>query len=107
MKPRKMRPKKIPASDPNRAYRFYRELFDFPVNTDKNLVIDKQTIDFYSSDENIQIEILVRDYQEQLEQHFKNYFVTIENIEYLRKNKVTYTIKDSEQNTILIEANKS
>ena len=107
MKPRKMLPKKIPVNDQNRAYRFYRELFDFPINSDNNLVVDRQEIEFYSSEDNIEIEILVRDFQDDLEKHLRNYFVDVKKIQYLRRNKVTYTIEDSEGNTIFIEANKN
>lgn len=102
-----MRPKKIPATDPQRAFRFYRELFDFSINSQQELVVDKQAIEFYFDNQKSEIEILVRDYQEQIEKHLKNYFVTIENIEYLKKNKATYTIKDSEGNTVHIEGNRS
>lgn len=109
MKPRKLNIKTIPATDTNRAYRFWRDVFDLPQSghqSGRHLMIDGEDIVFVSGEPTDQLELRVRDHQAALQQHLKNNFVTLVGEPEIRfGNKVAVKIKDSEDNLITIEAN--
>lgn len=109
MKPRKLNIKTIPATDINRAYRFWRDVFDLPQSGHKSgrhLMLDGEDINFVSGKPTDQLELLVRDHQENLQKHLRNNFVSLLNEPETRfGNKVALKIKDSEGNTITLEAN--
>lgn len=108
MKARKLNHKKIPAQDPNRAFRFWRDVFDLPqsgAQTDRILVVDHEDLTFVQSQSKTTFELLVRDHLPELKQHLANNFVVIEKEEERFNNKVAVTVRDSEGNTVVIEAN--
>ncbi|CAK1252872.1 3-dioxygenase or related enzyme [Fructobacillus tropaeoli] len=108
MKARKLNHKKIPAQDPNRAFRFWRDVFDLPqsgAQTDRILVVDHEDLTFVQGQPRADFELLVRDHLPELKKHLANNFVAIEKEEERFNNKVAVTVKDSEGNTVVIEAN--
>lgn len=109
MKPRKMRPKIIPSQDPDRAYRFYRDVFEFlrDPKDQTTLIVDKKAIKFKKSNQKQQIELIVRDHLSELRQHLANNFIEeIEPVQKAFNNKAVLKIKDSEGNTVQIECNQ-
>ncbi|GMA70066.1 hypothetical protein GCM10025879_13120 [Leuconostoc litchii] len=109
MKPRKLNIKTIPATDTNRAYRFWRDVFDLPQSghqSGRHLVIDGEDIIFVSGEPTDKLEMLVRDHQTELRKHLRNNFVPIIGEPEERfSNKIAFSIHDSEGNTIVLEAN--
>ncbi|VDK14678.1 hypothetical protein OAL24_00147 [Oenococcus sicerae] len=109
MKPRKMRPKIIPARDVKRAYRFYRDVFDFlrdPIDQ-TTLIVDGSPIQFIESDEKIETEIIVRDHLHEIQEHLANNFLVEQGKPEHRFNKkIALRIQDSEGNTVIIEGNE-
>ncbi|GAP03203.1 lactoylglutathione lyase-like protein [Fructobacillus pseudoficulneus] len=108
MKARKLNHKEIPATDPNRAFRFWRDVFDLPQTgqqTDRILVVDHEDLTFVTGEPRADFELLVRDHLPELRQHLANNFVAIEQEEVRFGNKVAVTVHDSEGNTVVIEAN--
>lgn len=108
MKARKLNHKEIPAQDPNRAFRFWRDVFDLPqsgAQTDRILVVDHEDLTFVQGQPRADFELLVRDHLPELKKHLANNFVAIEKEEARFNNKVAVTVKDSEGNTVIIEAN--
>ncbi|MDN2649158.1 VOC family protein [Leuconostoc lactis] len=110
MKPRKLNIKTIPATDTNRAYRFWRDVFDLPQSghqSGRHLTLDGEDIVFVTGEPTDQLELLVRDHQVDLQKHLKNNFVTLVGEPEARfSNKIAIKIKDSEGNLITIEANQ-
>ncbi|MBS1008702.1 VOC family protein [Leuconostoc suionicum] len=109
MKPRKLNIKTIPATDVNRAYRFWRDVFDLPQSghqSGRHLVIDGEDIIFVSGKPTNKLEMLVRDHQSELVKHLRNNFVPIVGEPEKRfGNKLAFSINDSEGNLIVLEAN--
>lgn len=110
MKPRKLNTKTIPATDTNRAYRFWRDVFDLPQSghqSGRHLTLDGEDIVFVTGEPTDQLELLVRDHQVDLQKHLKNNFVTLVGEPETRfGNKIAIKIKDSEGNLITVEANQ-
>jgi len=110
MKPRKLNIKTIPATDINRAYRFWRDVFDLPQSgheSGRHLMLDGNDITFVTGKPTDTLELLVRDRQEDLLKHLHNNFIPIiGNPEERFGNKIAFKIKDSEGNVITLEANK-
>ncbi|CAM3172807.1 VOC family protein [Leuconostoc rapi] len=110
MKPRKLNIKTIPATDTNRAYRFWRDVFDLPQSgheSGRHLMIDGQDIIFVAGSPTGGIEMLVRDHQVDLRKHLRNNFIPIIGDPESRfGNKIAFRIKDSEGNVITLEANQ-
>ncbi|MBS9339131.1 lactoylglutathione lyase [Fructobacillus sp. M2-14] len=114
MKVRKLNHKTIPAQDQNRAYRFWRDVFDLPQGgsqQDRILLVDHEELHFVLADSlpaapEDDFELLVRDHVAELKKHFKNNFVPILNEEARYGNKVALTVKDSEGNTVVVEGNE-
>ena len=109
MKPRKLTCKTIPATDPNRAYRFWRDVFDLPQTGPANarqLRLDGDIVTFVQAPPTDTLELLVRDYAGPLRQHLANNFVTILSENDRFGNKIAFTIHDSEKNSVTIEANR-
>ncbi|MDI6498166.1 lactoylglutathione lyase [Leuconostoc suionicum] len=109
MKPRKLNIKTIPATDVNRAYRFWRDVFDLPQSghqSGRHLIIDGEDIIFVSGEPTNKLEMLVRDHQSELIKHLRNNFVPIVGEPEERfGNKIAFSIHDSEGNLIVLEAN--
>ncbi|MGL5886798.1 MAG: VOC family protein [Leuconostoc suionicum] len=109
MKPRKLNIKTIPATDVNRAYRFWRDVFDLPQSghqSGRHLVIDGEDIIFVPGEPTNKLEMLVRDHQSELIKHLRNNFVPILGEPEERfGNKIAFSIHDSEGNLIVLEAN--
>ncbi|KGB49742.1 lactoylglutathione lyase [Leuconostoc mesenteroides P45] len=109
MKPRKLNIKTIPATDVNRAYRFWRDVFDLPQSghqSGRHLVIDGEDIIFVPGEPTNKLEMLVRDHQSELIKHLRNNFVPIVGEPEERfGNKIAFSIHDSEGNLIVLEAN--
>ncbi|GAO99429.1 VOC family protein [Fructobacillus ficulneus] len=108
MKARKLNHKIIPATDPNRAFRFWRDVFDLPQSGDQSdrvLVVDHQDLTFTTGPTRSDFELLVRDHISDLKKHLANNFVPVEKEEERFGNKVALTVHDSEGNTVVIEAN--
>ncbi|MGX4594293.1 VOC family protein [Leuconostoc sp. JNUCC 76] len=109
MKPRKLNIKTIPATDVNRAYRFWRDVFDLPQSghqSGRHLVIDGEDIIFVPGAPTNNLEMLVRDHQSELVKHLRNNFVPIVGEPEERfGNKIAFSIHDSEGNLIVLEAN--
>jgi predicted enzyme related to lactoylglutathione lyase len=110
MKPRKINPHIIFTRDANRAFRFYRDLFDFLQDGPQDarfLKVDGQAISFENNDEVINIEIIARDHQDEVKNHLINYF-----LEYTTENdardetKIRFLFDDSEGNHISLQVNK-
>jgi len=109
MKPRKLNIKIIPATDINRAYRFWRDVFDLPQSGHENgrhLMLDGDDITFVTGKPIDTLEILVRDHQEDLLKHLRNNIINIGVPDERFGNKIAFQINDSEGNTITLEANK-
>lgn len=110
MKPRKLNIKTIPATDTNRAYRFWRDVFDLPQSgheSGRHLMLDGQDITFIAGKPMVGIEILVRDHEIDLRKHLRNNFITLVSEPEVRfGNKIAFSIKDSEGNVITLEANQ-
>ncbi|MDF7627585.1 VOC family protein [Lactobacillaceae bacterium L1_55_11] len=109
MKPRKLNHKTIPATDPDRAYRFWRDVFDLPQAGDsqhRHLQLDQSEITFVPGPASDQLELLVRDHQKELRQHLRNNFIPIITEEERFNHKIAFTIRDSEGNLVTIEANQ-
>jgi len=110
MKPRKLNIKTIPATDINRAYRFWRDVFDLPQSgheSGRHLMLDGNDITFVTGKPTDTLELLVRDHQEDLLKHLRNNFIPIiGNPEERFGNKIAFKIRDSEDNVITLEANK-
>ncbi|KGH55928.1 lactoylglutathione lyase [Oenococcus oeni] len=109
MKPRKMRPKIIPADDTKRAYRFYRDVFESLRNPkdQTTLIVDGQPIKFIKSSKRIELELLVRDHLHEIREHLANNFLTeIAEPEHRFNKKIALRIHDSEGNTVIIEGNE-
>ncbi|MDI6650080.1 VOC family protein [Leuconostoc suionicum] len=109
MKPRKLNIKTIPATDVNRAYRFWRDVFDLPQSghqSGRHLIIDGEDIIFVPGEPTNKLEMLVRDHQSELIKHLRNNFVPIVGEPEERfGNKIAFSIHDSEGNLIVLEAN--
>ncbi|MBS9337123.1 lactoylglutathione lyase [Fructobacillus parabroussonetiae] len=108
MKVRKLNHKTIPASDKNRAYRFWRDVFDLPqvgLQSERRLAVDHQELFFIDGPAENDFELLVRDHESTLQQHFRNNFVPILNREERFGHKVALTVQDSEGNLVVIEGN--
>ena len=110
MKPRKLNIKTIPAQDVNRAYRFWRDVFDLPQSghaSGRHLMIDGYDIIFVAGESTDQLEMLIRDHQDELKQHLRNNFIPIVGKPEPRfGNKIAFKIHDSEGNLITLEANQ-
>ncbi|MGX7052172.1 lactoylglutathione lyase [Leuconostoc palmae] len=110
MKPRKLNIKTIPAVDVNRAYRFWRDVFDLPQSGQldrRHLILDGEDITFVPGKQIQSLELLVRDHQNDLQKHLRNNFIPIlGDPEERFGNKIAFKIKDSEGNIVTIEANK-
>ncbi|AFT80967.1 lactoylglutathione lyase [Leuconostoc carnosum] len=110
MKPRKLNIKTVPASDTNRAYRFWRDVFDLPQSghqSGRHLMLDGEDIIFVPGQPTDKLELLVRDHQDNLKKHLRNNFVPIVGEPKERfGNKIAFQISDSEGNLITIESNK-
>ncbi|AEJ31696.1 MULTISPECIES: VOC family protein [Leuconostoc] len=110
MKPRKLNIKTVPATDTNRAYRFWRDVFDLPQSgheSGRHLMIDGEDITFISGPPTHNLEILVRDHQTDLRKHLRNNFISIIDEPEMRfGHKIAFKIKDSEGNVITLEANQ-
>ena len=110
MKTRKILPKKIPARDVKRAFRFYRDVFDFPQDgdgVDRFLTIDGKKIEFYQSDSIEIIDILARDYQDEVASHLTNYFIDYEIVEDKKnESKIRFLFEDSEGNKVSLQVNR-
>lgn len=110
MKARKLNIKTIPAKDPNRAYRFWRDVFDLPqvgAQSERRLAVDHEELSFVQGNTENNFELLVRDHEAELEQHLKNNFVAIIKREERFGDKVALTVKDSEGNEVTIEGNRN
>ncbi|TOY69811.1 lactoylglutathione lyase [Leuconostoc citreum] len=109
MKPRKLNIKTIPATDINRAYRFWRDVFDLPQSghqSGRHLTLDGADIIFVVGEPTANLELLVRDHADELRKHLRNNFVDIIGTPAQRfGQKVAFKIKDSENNIITLEAN--
>ena len=109
MKPRKLNIKTIPAADINRAYRFWRDVFDLPQSghqSGRHLVIDGEDIVFVTGKPTDRLEMLVRDHQADFVKHLRNNFIPIIGEPEKRfGNKIALSIHDSEDNLIVLEAN--
>ncbi|MBS9335494.1 VOC family protein [Fructobacillus sp. M1-13] len=108
MKVRKLNKKKIPATDQNRAYRFWRDVFDLPQvgsQEERRLAVDHEELAFVTGPLETDFELLVRDHEAALQQHFKNNFVRILKREERFGGKVALTVTDSEGNQVTVEGN--
>ncbi|MBS9336687.1 VOC family protein [Fructobacillus papyrifericola] len=108
MKVRKLNHKTIPATDKNRAYRFWRDVFDLPQvgqQDERRLAVDHEELTFVEGPVEKDFELLVRDHESSLQQHLKNNFVPVLEREERFSNKVALTVEDSEGNRIVIEGN--
>ncbi|MBU7455985.1 lactoylglutathione lyase [Leuconostoc fallax] len=109
MKPRKLNLKTIPARNIDRAYRFWRDVFDLPQSgheSQRHLTIDGQDIQFVVGEPTADIELLVRDHQDVLKAHLRNNFIQIVHSDTRFNHKIAFQIYDSEHNLITIEANQ-
>lgn len=108
MKVRKLNHKTIPAKDQNRAYRFWRDVFDLPQGgsqEDRILLVDHEELHFTLGDPEDHFELLVRDHVADLKKHFRNNFVSVLKEEERYGGKVALTVQDSEGNTVVVEGN--
>ncbi|CAK1241909.1 hypothetical protein [Fructobacillus fructosus] len=108
MKARKLNKKTIPAQDKNRAYRFWRDVFDLPqvgAQSERRLAVDHEELTFVDGPAEAGFELLVRDHESTLQQHFKNNFVSVLQREERFGHKVALTVQDSEGNQVVVEGN--
>lgn len=108
MKTRKLNKKTIPAQDKNRAYRFWRDVFDLPqvgAQSERRLAVDHEELTFVDGPAEAGFELLVRDHESTLQQHFKNNFVSVLQREERFGHKVALTVQDSEGNQVVVEGN--
>lgn len=105
-----MLPKIVPSIDSNRAFRFYRDVFDFLQDGEMDnrfLIIDGEKIEFEDNSENSDIEIIARDKQAETTQHLKNYFIDFKIVPDSKDDsKIRFEFKDSENNNISLQVNK-
>ncbi|CAH1855280.1 VOC family protein [Convivina intestini] len=109
MKPRKLNHKTIPTQDPDRAYRFWRDVFDIPQagpSNQRHLRLDQEDLTFVVGPAQNHFELLARDHQASLRQHLANNFVPILKTEERYGNKIAFIVNDSEGNQITIEVNQ-
>lgn len=113
MRVRKFSPLNIPVQNVERATRFYREVFDLPTtfgaNESRQLSFHKEDIFFDAeNDDNITVEVVVRDHQETVENHLLNYYVKQAEPMTIDPDgrHVIFHLTDQEGNKINVIANK-
>jgi len=113
MRVRKFKPLTIPVKDVERATRFYREVFDLPTtfgaNESRQLSFHEEDIVFDTdSAESITVQVVVRNHQEDVENHFLNYYVKQSAPMTVDEDglHVIFHLNDLEGNKIEVIANK-
>jgi predicted enzyme related to lactoylglutathione lyase len=109
MKPKKISTHQIPVKNAAREFRFFHEVFDVPVVEHENfehLILEQERLVLDDNAEPTEITLTVKDHFEELSNHLASYYVTQVAEPYEEGQKVIFTIKDFEDNTIKIIANK-
>lgn len=109
MKPKTISTHTIPVKNAAREFRFFHEVFDIPVVEHENfehLILQQERLVLAEDAAPTEITLTVKDHQEELANHLASYYVTQVAAPVVEGAKVIFTIKDFEDNTIKIIANK-
>ncbi|QBO36532.1 lactoylglutathione lyase [Periweissella cryptocerci] len=109
MKPKTISTHTIPVKNAAREFRFFHEVFDIPVVEHENfehLILQQERLVLDENAEPTELTLTVKDHQAELANHLASYYVTQVGEPVEEGQKVVFTIKDFEDNTIKIIANK-